>query len=254
MKIVATIQARMGSSRLPGKVLLESGGKPFLLRQIERIRRSKLINHIIVATSIESGDDEIVRLCEENEIDVFRGSENDVLGRVSQSLFAYRGWVHAEFVGDAPYIDPQIIDEVVGYYLRNMENFDYVSNGMEITYPNGSELNVYDVDTILECNDRVSKDDPLREHVDIHIYKSSQYRCANLKAPKGLNRPDLFIELDTKNDFDVLKRIGDHFKEAGKDDFSLSDIITFLNENPAIARLNSAEHRKYWEIKDMPIE
>ena len=99
MKVVATIQARMGSSRLPGKVLFEAGGKPFLLRQVERIRRAKLIDHIIVATSLESGDDEIVRLCEENEIDVFRGSENDVLDRVSQSLlptetgFMLNSWV-----------------------------------------------------------------------------------------------------------------------------------------------------------------
>jgi spore coat polysaccharide biosynthesis protein SpsF len=254
MKIVATIQARMGSTRLPGKVLLEAGGKPFLLRQVERIKQSKFIDHIIVATSTESGDDEIVRLCQENKIDVFRGSENDVLGRVSQSLLPYRGWVHAEFVGDSPFIDPGVIDEVIGYYLRNITDIDYVSNGLEPTYPNGCEFNVYDVNTLLECNDRVAFDNLLREHVDIHIYKSSRYRSVNLKAPEFLNRPDLYIELDTKKDFDVLKSIADHFEKIGKDDFSLGDIIAFLNENPAIANLNSSEYRKYWEIKGMPGE
>tara|TARA_B100001093_G_scaffold496109_1_gene541348 strand:- start:1288 stop:2052 length:765 start_codon:yes stop_codon:yes gene_type:complete len=254
MKVVATIQARMGSSRLPGKVLLEAGGKPFLLKQVERIRRAKLIDHIIVATSLESGDDEIVRLCEENKIDVFRGSENDVLDRVSQSLLPYRDWLHAEFVGDAPYIDPIIIDEVISYFFENINDVDYVSNGIEPTYPNGCEFNVYKVDTLIECNKRVAIDDPLREHVDIHIYKSSRYRCVNIEAPEALKRPDLYIELDTKNDFAVLKSIGNHFQSIGKDDFSLSDIIDFLDENPSIARLNSEEHRKYWEVKEMPVE
>ena len=177
-----------------------------------------------------------------------------MLSRVSQSLYAYQGWVHAEFVGDSPYIDPIIIDEVISYFLQNINDVDYVSNGIEPTYPNGCEFNVYKVDTLIECNKRVSIDDPLREHVDIHIYKSSKYRCVNLKAPPHLSRPDLFIELDTENDFFVLKTIGDHFKNIGKDDFSLFDIIEFLDKNPFIATYNAEEHRKYWEVKEMPVE
>ena len=254
MKVVATIQARMGSSRLPGKVLMEAGGKPFLLRQVERIRKSKFIDHLLVATSTEKADDKIENLCKIHNIDIFRGSEDDVLDRVTQSISKYKGWIHAEFVGDAPYIDPEIIDKVITYFLENMEDLDYVSNGIEPTYPNGSEFNVYRVDTLIECNEHVGRDDPMREHVDIHIYKSSRYRCANLKAPKVLNRPDLYIELDTLNDYKELKKIGDHFEKLGSNDFSLHEIITFLDENPDIAKLNSLEHRKYWEIKEMQIE
>jgi len=249
MKFLATIQARMGSSRLPGKVLKQAGGKPLLLHQVERLRRSRLIDKVIVATSTNGGDDVIENFCDENDISVFRGPEDDVLGRVARCLSSYRGWGHVELVGDSPFVDPQMVDEFVGYFLKNLDAVDYVSNGIKITYPNGSEINVYRVETLLECDSRVKPDDPMREHVDIHIYKSGMYRCVNLVAPEGLNRPDLYIEIDTDKDYHVLMSIADYFHAAGHRYFSLADIIKFLDDNPQIAAINRNETRKYWEIK-----
>ena len=239
----------MGSSRLPGKVLMQAGGKPFLQRHVERVMMSRLVDKIIIATTVEPADDAIAELGRLHGIEVFRGSEDDVLGRVATCLQPYSGWGHVELVGDSPFVDPQIIDEFVGFFLKNKETVDYVSNGIEISYPNGAEVNVYSVDSLLECDKRVGKHNPMREHVDVHLYQSGLYKCENLLAPPWFNRPDLYLEVDTPKDYQVMKAIGDHFEAKDKKIFTLSDIIDFLSDNPDIAAINQREHRKYWEIK-----
>lgn len=245
MKIICSIQARMNSKRLPGKVLLESGGKPFLIHQVERIKKSRLIDKIIIATSDNPLDDDIENLCKKNEIAYFRGPENDVLERLSLCLYEYKDWLHVELVGDSPFVDYEIVNEFIGYYLKYSDTVDYVTNGLEITYPNGSEVNIYKTKLLLEANETISKDNLNREHVDINIYKSDSCRVVNLEAPNYLHRPDLFIEIDTINDYKVLKSIGDNF--AGKDYFSLHEIIDYLDNNPHVANLNKKEYRKYLE-------
>ena len=250
MNFVATIQARMGSTRLPGKVLMTAGGKPFLLHQVERVSRSRLIDEVIVATTVQPQDDAIAQLCEQNGIKVFRGAEDDVLGRVASCLQSYEGWGHVELVGDSPYVDFRIVDEFIGYFLKHQGSVDYVTNGIDITYPNGAEVNVYSVNSLLECDQRVTTDDPMREHVDVHLYQSGLYRCINLEAPIWLRHPEFYIEIDTEKDYQVLKTIGDYFQEASEPYFSLKDIIRYLIEHPEIANINNQEHRKYWEIKE----
>ena len=153
MKIVATIQARMGSTRLPGKVLKDICGKPMLLWQVERIKRSRLIDDVIIATTTSSIDDEIVQFCIENNIKYFRGSEDDVLNRVASLIQKFGIDLHAEFCGDSPLPDPQLIDEFIGYYLKNQDNFDYVSSSMETTYPPGQEITLYRGITLIELNE-----------------------------------------------------------------------------------------------------
>ena len=115
MKITATIQARMGSTRLPGKVLKDIGGKPMLQRQIERIKHSRLIDEIIIATTSSVKDEPIVALSEKLGVKVFRGSEEDVLGRIVGLLRVHQVELHVELIGDSPFSDAQIIDEVIGF-------------------------------------------------------------------------------------------------------------------------------------------
>ena len=249
MKFICTIQARMGSERLPGKVLKEAGGKPLLLHQIERVRQSGSVDHIIVTTSTEPQDKEIEEFCLKNQVECFRGAEEDVLDRVASALLPYKGWGHLELVGDSPFIDINLVKELINFFKENKHKYDYVSNGIEITYPNGSEMNLYMVDTLLECNERVSFDDPMREHVDIHIYQSGLYKCKNIEAQGILRRPDLYIEIDTEKDYVVAKHIVDNFFSRNNTSFSLLEIINFLTKNPEIANINRFEERKYWEIK-----
>ena len=115
--IVASIQARMGSTRLPGKVLADICGKPMLLWQVERIRKSRLIDEVVVATTTSSKDDQIEQFCIKNKISFYRGSEEDVLKRISSLIKDFKINLHLEFCGDTPLSDPQIIDEFIGYYL-----------------------------------------------------------------------------------------------------------------------------------------
>lgn len=254
MKFIATIQARMGSSRLPGKVLMKAAGKHFLQYQVDRVRNARLVDEVVIATTDQPHDDEIELFCDENKIKVFRGAEDDVLDRIATCLSSYVGWGHVELVGDSPFVDPAMIDEFIGYFLKHQQTIDYVSNGIEITYPNGAEINVYLTATLIECNERVLFNDPMREHVDIHIYKSGYYKCINLEAPKYLCYPEYFIELDTEEDYYVLSAIANYFDKNKICNFHLSDIVRFLKMNPKIANSNKLVHRKYIEVKKQDYE
>jgi len=250
MKITATIQARMGSSRLPGKVLKKIGDKPMLQRQIERIKRSRLIDEIVIATTSSLKDDPIVELAHQVDVKVFRGSEEDVLGRIVNLLKKFQIEIHVEFSGDSPLPDPNIIDEIIGYYLKHLDQYDYVSNGISISYPNGMEVNVYPASVLIKADTLVPKDDPLREHVDIHIYKNSTFRSKCLKAPPYYHHPNIYLEVDTKNDFQMVSAIYEHFDKLGKDHFTLSQILDFLDTKPDLIKLNQNETRRYWIFKE----
>ena len=131
MKIIATIQARMGSSRLPGKVLKDIHGKPMLLWHIERIKRSRLLDDLIIATTTNSLDDEIVNFCEQHKVSYYRGSEDNVLNRIASLIKQHNIGIHVEFCGDSPLTDPQLIDEFICYYLKN----SLFSIQMQIMFP-----------------------------------------------------------------------------------------------------------------------
>ena len=252
MNIVASIQARLGSTRLPGKVLKEIRGKPLLQYQIERVRRSRLADKIIIATTTSTQDDPIAELGEKLGVTVYRGPEHDVLKRISGLLEEHLVDIHVELIGDSSLTDPQIVDEIVGYYLKHRETYDYVSNGTEVTYPSGMEVNVYPARVLIEAESRVSTEDPLREHVDIHISKNPRYRCACLKAPPHFHRPDIFLEVDTARDFEMMSVVISHFIDAGKEHFSLAQILDFLQSRPDLVRMNQNEERRYWQFKDKP--
>ena len=143
MKIDATIQARMGSTRLPGKVLMPIVEKPMLALQIERIQQCKLIDRIIISTSNNPQDDAIEELANELGVECFRGSENDVLSRIIDTLKFYNTEIHVEFMGDNPIPDPLLVDSIIGYYLKNYGKYDYVTNALKTTYPPGVEVFVY---------------------------------------------------------------------------------------------------------------
>lgn len=251
MKIVASIQARMGSSRLPGKVLKEICGKPMLMWQVDRLRESRLLDDVVVATTMSESDDEIFEFCLENDISVYRGSENDVLMRISNMIEENNVDIHVECFGDSPFTDPQIIDEFVGYYLKNKDEIDYVSNSIKTTYPPGSEVVVYGGRVLLKANSIVPREDPLREHVSIHIHKHPEiFRCMNLTAPIHLNHPDLYMEVDTPEDFIVVKAIIEHFNNIGKHNYSLSEIIDFMLNNPDLVKKNQDVERRWKEFRE----
>ncbi|MBI4596965.1 MAG: glycosyltransferase family protein [Candidatus Omnitrophica bacterium] len=244
MNIVATVQARMGSSRLPGKVLKPIVGKPMLQLQIERIQQSRLIDQVVIATSVEQGNDPIERLAHTLGVGCFRGSEEDCLSRIIGALKAFDVDLHAEFMGDSPLPDPRIIDEVIGYYLKHAEQYDYVSNALTITYPPGIDLYVYPTRVLVDA-ERYVTDPAQRANVDLHIaHHPERYRLRNLEAPAWFRRPDLHLEVDAAEDFEVISAIFEHFypKHPG---FGLAQIIEFLDAHPALAERNRHVPRRW---------
>lgn len=245
----ATIQVRLGSSRLPGKVLAPILGKPLIEYQIERIRRSKIVNRIVIATTTNPQDDAIVDLALRLGCEYFRGSEDDVIGRVLGSLNLFDIDVHAEFQGDNPIPDPQLIDRVLGYYLDHCDKFDYVTNSMKTTYPPGLEVSVYRREVLRDAEARITEPH-LREHVGIHIYRHPElYRVKNLEAPPEFTRPNLHLEVDTQEDFELVSAIYEHFMPTNPE-FSLADLVSFTDANPQLAMSNEGVERRWRRFRN----
>jgi len=244
MKIGATVRARTGSSRLPGKVLKTVLGRPLLSLQIERIQRCMLIDEIIVATSLTDRDDPIEHLAQEMGVGCFRGSEDDVIGRIVGALKAFEIDIHVEFHGDNPIPDPMLTDSIIGYYLKNADKYDYVTNAMKTTYPPGLEVFVYPAEVLYDAESRVTAP-ALREHVSVNIDQyPDRYRLRNLEAPPWFNYPDLHLEVDTEVDFEVVSAIYQHFY-PNNPGFGLAQVIDFANANKEMVSRNAQVERRW---------
>ncbi|MFC1814782.1 cytidylyltransferase domain-containing protein [Thermodesulfobacteriota bacterium] len=246
MRIGATIQARMGSTRLPEKVLKHIVGKPMLELQIERILQSRLIDEVIIATSIEPQDEAIERLAHSIGVSCFRGSENNVLSRIVGALKAFEVDINVEFMGDNPIPDPLLIDSIVGFYLKHADRYDYVTNALKTTYPPGAEVYVYPSAILYDAESRVT-DPSLREHVGLHIYQHPErYRICNIEAPAWFQYPDFYLEVDTQKDFEVISKIYEHFYPHNPG-FGLLQIIDFMKATPELAAHNQGIERR-WKV------
>ena len=248
MKVVASIQVRMGSSRFPGKVMKRVSGVPLLGHLVRRLSFCNTLNEIVVATSTNPENDVIEGYCRQESIPCFRGAENDVLDRTLGALRSRGADIGVEVFGDCPLIDPCIVDQTITYFLESGE-YDYVGNDLKTTYPPGMEVEVFRVSSLEDSSRRLSADDPIREHGTLYIRQNSGiYNIFNLEAPRELARPDLELEIDTQEDFSVIKIIIEHFD--GVYDFPLQEIISFLDKRPQIAAINSKVHRRWKEYRN----
>ena len=235
-KIVASIEARMTSSRLPGKVLMQAiNGMSMLEFMIHRVKKSQLIDQIIVATTINSTDDPILKMCKKLSINYYRGSENDVLLRVLNAHKSVNSKIIVELTGDCPLIDPKVIDQTIDIYLNN--NFDYVSNSHIRSFPVGVDTQVFSVDILKEISTK-TKEPYDRENVSSYIYRSGEYSLKAIIADKELFWPELRITLDDKGDYHLIKKIIEHFYPNRKFEFSLKDIVNYLKKNMQLLELN----------------
>ncbi len=224
-------------------------GRPLIEYQIERIRRSQLIDRVVIATTTNPQDDAIADLAAKLGCECFRGSENDVVGRVLAALRKFEIEVNAEFQGDNSIPDPDVIDSVIGYYLEHRSEYDYVTNALTTTYPPGLEVSIYSQAILANAESRIV-DQALREHVGIHIYKRADlFRVKNLEAPPEFARPNLHLEVDTQQDFELVSAIYGHFMPQ-KPNFSLTDVLTFIDANPNMTALNSGVDRRWKKFRN----
>tara|TARA_B110000114_G_scaffold164401_1_gene183902 strand:+ start:336 stop:1067 length:732 start_codon:yes stop_codon:yes gene_type:complete len=210
--IIAIVQARMGSSRLPKKVLMDIEGTSSLKFMIDRVKKSTLIDKIIVATTNDERDDEIVEFCNDNNILCFRGSENDVLDRYYQSAKKYEATTVVRLTSDCPLIDPDLIDETINLFLK--EKADYASNAVppdKKKYPDGSDVEVFSFDALqrswIETTD--IKD---REHVTFYMWnKGKDFKTKMLENTCDWGK--YRITVDYKEDLDLVRKIVKKLKD-----------------------------------------
>jgi spore coat polysaccharide biosynthesis protein SpsF len=241
-RIVATIEARMASSRLPGKVMAEASGKPMLELMIERLRFVPELEEIVVATTTNRSDDVVAELAARIGAGCWRGSEDDVLARVLDAAQAHAADIIVELTGDCPLVDPAIVSRVIGHHRQS--GADYVSNCLQQTYPLGMETQVFSTSVLADAARRT--DDPEdREHVSLFIYRHPEiFSIADVKAPPAECRPELRLTLDTKEDLAVIRSVFDAFSARPRN-FSLAEIVDYLDTHPEIAAMNAAVEQRH---------
>jgi len=241
MKTVATIEARMTSSRLPGKVLLPAAGKPMLYHLLRRLRAVNSINEIVLATTTNSTDDLLIDFAKKNGVKWFRGSEEDVMTRVIDAAESVDAHLIVEITGDCPIIDPEIVEQTIRMF--HAHHVDYVSNAHIRSFPDGMDTQVFLLETLkrsaLMTNDKLD-----HEHVTLHIRNHTElFKQIHLVAPPGLHWPDLGLTLDEPADYELLTKIIEYFEPIDPL-FSCSDVIGFLHKNPELLAINKSVVRK----------
>ena len=234
MYTVAIVQARMGSTRLPGKVMREVLGKPLLSHLITRLKEAKLINKILIATTNKDKDKPILKLARESGIDSFAGSEDDVLDRYYQAAVKCNAQVIVRITADCPLIDPELVDKIVAHYLNNRENLDYVRSGT--SYPDGVvETEVFSFASLKKAwkEARLASE---REHVTPYIWKNPElFRTATIENEEDLSYIRLVV--DDERDFRLVTEILENLYQEGKI-FHLKDIMDLLKKRPELLELN----------------
>lgn len=239
-KIVATIEARMTSTRLPGKVLLPAGGKPMLKHLVDRLRQVKSLQAIVLATTVNRTDDCLEAFAKEENIPYFRGSEEDVMGRVVGAADSVNANIVVQITGDCPVIDPLLIEQTIQMFLHNY--CDFASNSLIQSYPDGMETQVFALETLKRS--AALTNDPLdREHVTLHICNHPElFRHVYLIASPDLYWPGLGLTLDEKEDYELLKNLIEYFGPS-KPYFSCREIIELLKTKPEWVAINQGVRR-----------
>lgn len=230
-KTLAIVQARMSSTRFPGKVLADLQGKPMVIQQLERISQSQSLDAIVVATSTDASDDQLVEVLNSFGYTTVRGDLDDVLERFILAIDMYQPEVVVRLTADCPLTSPRVIDEVVAAF--HASHADYLSNTMTPTFPDGLDVEVVKADVLREVA-KASTDQPEREHVTLGVYRrNDQYQIENFAQPDDLS--DLRWTVDTSEDFAFVQKIYSELFPSNPN-FDLPDILRHLEAHPELSR------------------
>lgn len=244
-RTLAFIQARCSSSRLPGKVLVDLGGRPLILSMIERARHARSIDEIILVTSDDTSDDELANCVQAAGTRVFRGALEDVLTRFHDAAVAHPADHYVRLTGDCPLIDPAVIDAVID--LHHAQRCDYCSNTAPPTFPDGMDVEIFTAALLHRAHDEARR--PIeREHVSYWMYSvaAPQLRMANYSLFADCSH--LRLTVDHPDDLDLVRSIW--AKLATPETADLFDILRLLQANPALAAANP--HVRNEGLSSMP--
>jgi len=242
MRVVCIVQARTGSSRLPGKVLKELAGRPMLAHLIERLKACAAYDRIVVATTVNRRDDPVAELAGGAGVGVFRGDEEDVLSRYARAAVEFGAEVVVRVTADCPLVDPVTSAETVRYFLSG--DFDYAGAGVGSGLPRGLDTEVFTRAALEEAH-RMATDQPSREHVTYYIYHHPErFRLAPpYEAPPELQRSHYRLCVDEEDDFRLISEVYRRLYRPGEI-IDIRDVIRLLDREPALAAINSGVAQK----------
>ncbi len=231
LEIVAIVQARMGSTRLPGKVLAEINGRPMLHYTLTRTQQAKKLDGVILATSTGKSDDEVMRFSNEFGVQCFRGSEDDVLDRYYQASRHVGARIIVRITADCPLIDPEIIDQVIDVYEGG--DYDYVTNTLPCTYPDGLDVEVFSFGALARAW-REAKWLSEREHVTPYIRKHPElFRLGNIMHNEDLSA--MRWTVDEPQDLEFVRSVYRHIMRVS---FGMDDVLNLLKREPGLTQIN----------------
>jgi len=247
MKVVAIIQARMSSTRLPGKVLMPLAGKPVLAHVVQRSQACRIVDEVVVATSTDLSDDAIEQWCAYNQVHCFRGSLTDVLDRYYQAAKLHGADAIVRITADCPAIDPQTVDEVINGFIDG--GFEFY--GLSGEFPDGLDCTVFSFRAIKKAWQE-AKLPSEREHVGPYIEKNPQlFKSGGLKKYTGLSH--MRWTLDEPRDYEFLSQVFDQLAHQEKL-FTAEDVLALLEEQPELQTINQTITRNEGYLKSLAAE
>jgi spore coat polysaccharide biosynthesis protein SpsF len=235
-RVVASIEARLGSSRLPGKVLADVAGRPAIGRLVERLRCCETLDDLVLATTTAPADDRLAHWARAHDVPCYRGSEEDVLQRVVEAHQMMQSDVIVEVNGDCTLLDPEIIDMGVTTFLEN--DCDVVANVRKPSFPQGIDVQVFRVSDLRAVAETVS-DPAVREHVSLYFYEHPErYRILHLFAPRRWHAPQYRFQLDYPEDLAFLNEIYRRLEPTHGNAFGVEAVMRLLEREPELFALN----------------
>jgi spore coat polysaccharide biosynthesis protein SpsF len=239
--VVAIIQARAGSTRLPGKVFKDISGKPMLWHLVNRLKYSQTINEIVIAIPDSTSNDKLASFVKELGVECFRGSEEDVLSRYYGAAMQYKGDVIVRLTSDCPLIDPRITDSVIKAHLSS--DVDYTYKGPNSGFPRGLDTEVFPFQALKKTFNEATKDYE-REHVTPYIYQHPElFKIDLIQATGKLKRPDLRLTVDTEEDLAFIRGLYQRLYRKGQI-FYTENVIDLLDMHPELIHINAQVKQK----------
>jgi spore coat polysaccharide biosynthesis protein SpsF len=243
MRTVVIVQARMSSTRLPGKIMKQVLGRPLIDFLMERLSRVRLADQVVIATTTNPADDIVAEWCQSKSIPHIRGSEQDVLERYIQAAHQFNAQTIVRITSDCPLIDPALVDKMIAYYQMHQEHYDYMSNALERTYPRGMDTEVFSLAALEKAHEEARA--PIeRELVTIYMYwNPKRFRITNV--PDIKDRSQYRLTVDTPEDFELIRRMFETLYPKNPA-FGVEDMVQLLEAQPDLAAINAHIEQKVY--------
>lgn len=247
MKLVVVVQARLGSTRLPGKVLEPILGQPMLARQLERIRGAEVPFETVVAIPYGPDDDPLEALCATLGVACFRGHPTDLLDRHYQAGRAWGADAVAKIPSDCPLIDPGVIDRVLRTYLQAPQSYDFVSNLHPPSYPDGNDVEVMSMAALTTAWAEATRPHE-REHTTAYLWdQPERFRTGNVRWETGQDlSSSVRLTVDHPEDLALVRAIYEGLYRPSKPFFTVDEVVAFLDTRPDVRQLNAAYLGQTW--------